>query len=411
MTRFWLRLLGAIAACLAVGLAIAWLLFVVWLHAPAAHVRSAIVYLLTSGVVSLVVGFSVMALAARLVPSLWLKIVIAIVAGSAAAILDVLYTPLLMFVDPADKHILAVTLLYFLALSVAFAFLVAALTTQQVSALRAGARRLAAGELGTTVDVRGVDEVAELARAFNRMSQELAQSIGKERRLEEERRVLFASISHDLRTPLASIRAMVEAINDRVVTEPLAVQRYLALIQSETEHLGRLIDDLFELARIESGSLELRLQAVPLPALVAETVAGLQLQAHEKGIDLHAEWEGDLPPLAIDGPRMQRVLTNLIQNALRHTPAGGRVDVCVARANGRVMLSVTDSGEGIAAEDRQHVFERFYRGEKSRSRERGGAGLGLAIARGIVEAHHGTIEVASPPGEGARIVITLGASS
>jgi len=256
-----------------------------------------------------------------------------------------------------------------------------------------------------------VDEVAELARAFNRMSQELAQSIGKERRLEEERRVLFASISHDLRTPLASIRAMVEAINDRVVTEPLAVQRYLALIQSETEHLGRLIDDLFELARIESGSLELRLQAVPLPALVAETVAGLQLQAHEKGIDLHAEWEGDLPPLAIDGPRMQRVLTNLIQNALRHTPAGGRVDVCVARANGRVMLSVTDSGEGIAAEDRQHVFERFYRGEKSRSRERGGAGLGLAIARGIVEAHHGTIEVASPPGEGARIVITLGASS
>ena len=410
MTRLWPRLAGAVAACMLLGLAAAWLLFVIWLHAPAAHVRSALLYLFTSGVVSLVVGFGAMAIAARLVPSLWLKIVIAAVAGSAAAIGDVLYTPLLMFVDPGDKHILAVSLLYFLALSVAFALLVAALTTRQLGELRAGARRLAAGDLGTTVDVYGVDEVADLARAFNRMSQELALSFGKQRRLEEERRVLLASVSHDLRTPLAAIRAMVEAINDRVVTEPEAVQRYLSLIGAETEHLGRLIDDLFELARIESGSLELRLGAVPLPELITEVVDGLRIGAQEKGVDLRTECAGDLPLLALDAPRMQRVLVNLIQNAVRHTPAGGHVDVRVERANGHVQLSVADTGEGIAAEDRARVFDRFYRGEKSRSRESGGAGLGLAIARGIVEAHHGTIEVESALGRGSRFIITLAAA-
>src|SRR5579872_5935433 len=409
--RGWLRLGLVVGGCFAAGLGLAWLLFVFWLHAPASHVREALVYLLSSGVISLAAGLLAMLSITRLAPSLWLKIAIASAIGSIAAIINVLYMPLLMFAESTDKDILIITMVYFLALSIAFAFLVSWTAERQLSAVREAAGRLAAGELGTQVEVRGADEVAELARAFNLMSAQLEASFQRERQMEAERRDLLIAVSHDLRTPLSSIRAMVEAINDRVVTEPDAVKRYLRLVQSETEHLGRLIDDLFELARIESGSLELRLQAVPLPALVAETVAGLQLQAHEKGIDLHAEWEGDLPPLAIDGPRMQRVLTNLIQNALRHTPAGGRVDVCVARANGRVMLSVTDSGEGIAAEDRQHVFERFYRGEKSRSRERGGAGLGLAIARGIVEAHHGTIEVASPPGEGARIVITLGASS
>jgi signal transduction histidine kinase len=279
--------------------------------------------------------------------------------------------------------------------------------TRQLAALREGALKVASGELGTRVEVRGADEVADLARSFNRMSEELGQYFERKQQLEQARRDLLAAVSHDLRTPLASIRAMVEAINDRVVTDPDTVQRYLALIQQESQHLGQLIDDLFELSRIESGSLELRLQSIPLPELVAETVEGLRVQAEERGVELSAVCQTGVPTLPLDGPRIQRVLINLIQNAVRHTPAGGEVRVEVAREDGHVRLVVADTGEGIALEDQARIFDQFYRGEKSRSRDSGGTGLGLAIARGIVEAHHGTIRVDSKPGMGARFVVTL----
>jgi signal transduction histidine kinase len=140
---------------------------------------------------------------------------------------------------------------------------------------------------------------------------------------------------------------------------------------------------------------------------VLETVDGLHIQAKEKGVGLEALCAEDLPPLALDGPRIQRVLVNLIQNAVRHTPSGGRVQVEVTKQNGHVQLAVMDSGEGIALEDQPFIFDQFYRGEKSRSRGSGGAGLGLAISRAIVEAHRGSIQVESSPGKGARFVVTL----
>lgn len=403
----WGRLVAVVSLCFAIGLLLAWVLFVTWLHAPSSHVREALWYLLSSGLISLSVGFAAMYLVTRLVPSLWMKIVIASVIGSVAAIVDVIYTPLLMFAETADKNILIITMLYFLALSCGFAFLVAAFATGQIRALHQGALRLASGQFGTSVRVSGADEIADLATAFNRMSSELGASFERQRQLEQERRDLMAAVSHDLRTPLASVRAMVEAINDGVVTEPEAVHRYLGLIQRETEHLGSLIEDLFELARIESGSMELHLASVPLVELVIEAVDSLRLEADEKGVLLEAVQTGEVPPLALDGPRMQRVFVNLIQNAIRHTPAGGQVQVELGRENGQVAVSVTDTGEGIAAEDRPHVFERFYRGEKSRSRESGGAGLGLAIARGIVEAHQGTIQLENGAERGSRFVIRL----
>jgi signal transduction histidine kinase len=279
--------------------------------------------------------------------------------------------------------------------------------TRQLHALREGAAKVASGDFGARVEVQGADEVADLARAFNHMSGALRRNLERERQLEGARRDLIAAVSHDLRTPLASIRAMVEAINDGVVTEPGGVRRYLGFIQQESEHLGRLIEDLFELSRIESGSLELRLASVPVAELVTETVEVMRIQAEEKGVELRAVCNGDVPALSLDGPRIQRVLINLIQNAVRHTPPGGKVQVEVGRHNGHVEVAVADSGEGIAPEDQPHVFDQFYRGEKSRSRESGGAGLGLAIARGIVEAHRGSIRVESNPGRGARFIVTL----
>jgi signal transduction histidine kinase len=390
------------------GLGIAVLLFVTWLHAPASHTAAAVRYLLMSGAVSLAAGIVATLIVSRVVPNLGAKIALVCLFGSAAAIVNVVMTPLLMFSEHSDFTILVITLLYFAIISLAFASIVGVLITRQIHELHEAAERLAEGDLQSRVSVEGTDEVADLAQSFNRMSGELESSFEKQRALEQGRRDLIAAVSHDLRTPLASIRGMIEAINDGVVTDVASVQRYLTLIQHETEHLGELIEDLFELARIEGGNLELRLASVPLPELVTETVEGMRIQAREKGIELRASCADDLPPLALDGPRMQRVLVNLIQNAVRHTPPGGHVEVQVGRSNGHVELAVEDTGEGIAPEDRDRVFEQFYRGERSRNRGSGGAGLGLAIARGIVEAHRGTIRVESEPGRGSRFVVRLG---
>ncbi len=294
-------------------------------------------------------------------------------------------------------------------ISLALAIVVGFVVSKQIKPLHEGARRLAAGHFDTRVSVDGRDEVADLAKTFNRMSAELGESFARQRHMEEERRQMMAAVSHDLRTPLSSLRVMIEAINDGVVSDPAEIRRYLRLMQQESENLGKLIDDLFELVRLESGGIELRLAAVPLIELVTETVDGMSAQAQERGIELRAICPPELPALVIDGPRMQRVLFNLIQNALHHTPTGGTVEVEVRRAGEHVELLVTDTGSGIAPEDRAHVFERFYRGDKARSRSNdgAGAGLGLAIARGIVEAHRGSITVESPPGKGARFVVQL----
>jgi signal transduction histidine kinase len=404
--KLGVRIALVIAGALAVGLTLSILLFVGWLHAPRSHVIAAIQYLVTSGVVSLAAGGSAMVLAARFVPSLGAKIAIASLVGSVAGMVNVMWTPLLMFSERSDRDILLITMLYFLTISCAFAFLVASITSRQIQALHEGALRLASGEFETEVRVQGVDELADLGRAFNRMSFELGASFARERQLESERRDLIAAVSHDLRTPLTSIRAMIEAINDGVVTDSDAVKRYLGLIQHESEHLGRLIEDLFELVRIDSGNLELRLAVVPLADLVAEVVDAMRAGAELKGVTLIAACD-DVPGVAVDAPRMQRVLTNLIGNAVRHTPPGGQVNVAVRWIQGHVQVEVADTGEGIALEDQAHVFDRFYRGEKSRSRESGGAGLGLAIARGIVEAHRGHIRLESQPGHGARFIVEL----
>lgn len=405
--KLWLQIVGVALVCLALGLSLALWIIAGLLHAPESHGVTAVKYLLTSGLVSLVLGTLALVAVSRFAPSLGLKIGLACVFGSAAAIINVVVMPLLMFSERSDVYILVATLVYFAAIALAFAYIVARVATMQIRSLRDGALRLASGSFGTQVPVEGADEVADLARAFNHMSAQLNADVEQRKQLEDARRDLIAAVSHDLRTPVASIRAMVEAINDGVVSEPAEVRRYLGLVQRETERLGRLIDDLFELSRIESGSLDLRLARVPIAELVRETVEGLRFGVAEKGIELEERIAPDLPTRAIDAQRMQRVLVNLIQNAVRHTPAGGMIRVDVAPQDGHVLLAVTDSGEGIPAEEQPYIFDQFYRSEKSRSRDTGGAGLGLAIARGIVEAHHGTIGVESEPGAGARFVVTL----
>jgi signal transduction histidine kinase len=278
-----------------------------------------------------------------------------------------------------------------------------------VDELRRGAQALGGGTLAARVAVRGDDELAELAREFNRMAALLEESVGARDRADASRRDLIAAVSHDLRTPLASLRAMNEALADGIVDDPATQARYLSTMRAQIDRLSGLIDDLFELSQIDAGALRLDLQLVAPSDLVSDLIEGLRPQAEVRAIALRGEVASGLAPAPMAAGKVERVIENLVTNGIRHTPAGGSVTISVAPAGdgAGLLFTVADTGEGIAAEDLPHIFERFYRGEKSRSRATGGAGLGLAIARGIVEAHGGRIWAESRHGEGTRVTFTL----
>jgi signal transduction histidine kinase len=284
---------------------------------------------------------------------------------------------------------------------------VAGALAASLQALTEGARRMAAGEQGVRVSVPSDDEVGDLARAFNRMAAEIEAAFRRQRESERARVDLIAAVSHDLRTPLASLRAMAEALHDGVVDDPDSVRRYLRAIQGDIQRLSALIDDLFELSQLDAGALRLDRQPVAIAELVAETAASMQAQAERKAIRLDCVFEGAAATVEVDPLRVHRVLANLLQNAVRHTPAGGRVVVQAYDRPGEVEVRVADTGEGISAHALPHVFEPFYRGDPARGREQGGAGLGLAIARGLVEAHGGRIWAESTAGQGATVGFTL----
>lgn len=211
--------------------------------------------------------------------------------------------------------------------------------------------------------------------------------------MESARRELIAWVSHDLRTPLAGIRAMVEALEDGVVEDPADVDRYHATMRRETDRLAMLVDDLFELSRIEAGALDLRFEDVTLGDIVAEAVAGAMPVAMAKGVRLHGESDGDEPSLRVAPAELTRVVRNLLDNAIRHTPAGSDIEVRCAMVDGNATVSVADTCGGIPDDDLGRVFDLAFRGDDARGSANGGGGLGLAIAHGLVRAHHGTIRV------------------
>ena len=204
-----------------------------------------------------------------------------------------------------------------------------------------------------------------------------------------------------------SIRVVVDALADSMIDDPEAIQRYLHSIQSDVASLSRLIDDLFELAQLDAGGMTLEVTPVALSDLISDILERMRPLAERRQVQLDGKVSVHLDPVSIDAQKIERVLMNLISNAIRHTPEGGQVMIDARRSSSDVCVSVSDNGEGIAGSDLSHVFDRFYRGEKSRSRARGGAGLGLAIAKGIVEAHSGSIEVTSEVGQGTRFLFTL----
>jgi signal transduction histidine kinase len=223
---------------------------------------------------------------------------------------------------------------------------------------------------------------------------------------ERARRGLIAAVSHDLRTPITSLQLLVEAVDDEVVSEE-ARKEYLARLSTHVRALSALIDDLFELSRLESGDIRWSMEQVPIEELVSETVAAMAPAAEAKHVAVRADLNGALSPATGNPEQIQRVLFNLIQNAIRHTPADGSVVVRAERLGEAVEIEVADTGDGIAADDRPRVFDAFFQGGTRAPRSNDGAGLGLAIARAIVEAHGGRIYAGASTAGGARVAFEL----
>lgn len=371
-------------------------------------------FLLVSGGVSVLLGAVSFRLGVGMrLPSLAVAIAVVYLVGAAVVGVNVLYTAYMMFASPHDLGLLTVLLVFSSVISLFFAMLLSQSMVSRLRGLLVVAQHVADGDLNVRADDRSNDEIGRLALELNSMVAQLGHTKQERDRLEASRRTLIAAVSHDLRTPLASVRAMVEALNDGVVSDPETVSRYLRTIQNESLHLTTLIDDLFELSQIDAGALKLHIEPTSMADLLSDALASMTPQAEKKHIQIESHIQGELPRVPVDAPRMQRVLYNLIQNAIRYTPDDGTVTLTLRGNREGVELTVMDTGEGIPETDLPHIFDRFYRGEAARTRDSrsavsgSGAGLGLAIARGIIEAHGGSISANSTPGQGSVFHVVL----
>ncbi len=328
--------------------------------------------------------------------------------ASVLTFFNVWFSARLMFASEHDLALSVVLLIFAGGMAMVMGYILSTTVIERVRSLKSGAEALRRGELQTRVPVIGQDEIATLSRAFNEMAEQLDAADRKQHELERLRADLIVWVSHDLQTPLASIRAILEALADGVVEDPKAVQRYLMTAQRDVRALSALIDDLFQMAQLDAGGIVLDLHPASLtdsdlghPGKLLGTGSTPECEAQRAdrtgrrpGAHGHhanrtrAQQPAGECPAAHSRWRARRSVWRAVR-----TPLGG--------GDGG------DSGEGIPAEDLPEVFKRFYRGEKSRSKETGGAGLGLAIARGIVRAHQGDLTVESQPGQGSRFTFVL----
>lgn len=327
--------------------------------------------------------------------------------ASVLTFFNVWFSAQMMFASEHDLLLAIVLLVFAGGMAMVLGYFLSSTVTERIHLVKSAAQKLAEGDLQTRVPVNGRDEVAALANTFNQMAEQLQAADRKQRELESLRRDLIAWVSHDLQTPLTSMRAILEALSDGMVDDPETVKRYLHTAQRDVRSLSALIDDLFQMAQLDAGGFPLHRADASLNDLVSDTLESFAELAKQQEITLEGNVDSEVDPVHMDTQAIGRVLNNLIGNALRHTPQMGRVNVWVSRRDQGVEVTVSDTGEGIRADDLPHIFERFYRGEKSRNRVTGGAGLGLAIARGIVQAHGGDIWVESEISKGTQFTFRI----
>ena len=345
--------------------------------------------------------------------SVGLQAAVAALSAVLATAIGVAWAASKMFISRHDRDVLWIVLVGAGAVGVILAVLLGRRVASASRTVGEMVRRLgdgdgAAGFGAGALPTAAPGELASLAAELEQTSARLAEAQAQAQALERSRRELVAWVSHDLRTPLAGVRAMVEALEDRVVEDPDTVARYYTTMRREIDRLAGLVNDLFELSRIQSGSLALDIESVALDELVGDAVAGAAIAASAKGIDLRGEVGEPSPVVELSTPEMVRVVRNLLDNAIRHTPPGG---VVVIRAGldaegAAAEVSVQDACGGIPERELDSVFEMAYRGDSARTPGDGGGGLGLAVARGLVEAHHGEISVHNE-GPGCRFTVRL----
>jgi signal transduction histidine kinase len=310
----------------------------------------------------------------------------------------------LMFVDPHDAALVGILLAYAAASGVAAALVVARTTTRAVGQLSEVARHLGDGDLRARVGALGAGEELEvLARSLDDMAGRLGDSLAREREAESQRRNLVTAVSHDLRTPLAGLRAMVESIQDGVVSDAPTLRRYMVEMQRSVGSLVELVDDLFELVQLDAVSIDLESRRAALSDVVNSAASACRAQAFERGLIVETQL-GDAAGTPCS-PRLTRVLQNLLQNAIRHTPADGTIRIEARSLPTGVEVVVADEGDGIPEDALDKVFEPFWRADVARSTP--GSGLGWAIAKRIVESLGGRIGVESEVHRGTRFAIEL----
>jgi len=288
-------------------------------------------------------------------------------------------------------------------LSGVLAILIARSVAHPLQKMAAVAQGIAHGDYSQTAPETGPDEVRALAEALNSMARQVQAT-------QQGQREFLTNVSHELRTPLTSIQGFAQAILDGAAESPAALQRSAAIIQTEADRMRRLVEDLLGLARLEANLHSMARDPVDLRAVLTAAVDPFSLRASEKGITLKADLPETLPAVAGDADRLAQVFTNLLDNAIKQTPAGGRVALSALAAGGGVTVAVRDTGPGLSPADQARIFERFYQVDRSRAQS-GGVGLGLAISKQIVEAHGGTIGVWSAPGAGAEFTVHLPAAA
>lgn len=352
-----------------------------------------ITFALVVGGLTLLVGTTGAALIRRL-PTLRAQLVGLGLLAALLPLIAVVLAGVVMFDSEHDLTVLAVAAAS-ATVALAAAIMLGRSILQATNRVRSAASEFAAGELTVRAPVDGPAELAQLAESLNEMADRLAE-------LFDTRRQLVAWASHDLRTPLANMQAMLEAVEDGLA-EP---QRYLPALHDQVRTLSVLVDDLFELARIDAG-LTLEVREASLLGLVDTCFRGVEAEAKARRIQLSTRVHGDNPRVLCAPGMVERVLFNLVTNALRHTPDDGSIAVIVEPEPDNVRVSVEDTGDGLPADALHRIFDRFWRGDPGRARVSGGAGLGLAIARGLVEAQGGEIWAENRREGGARICFTL----
>jgi signal transduction histidine kinase len=318
----------------------------------------------------------------------------------------------LMFISGHDALMTAVAALYSALLGLWAGRQLSRCVVDDVDALRSRLAAVGGGRAAPALRPNGGDELAQVGIEVEAMVERLAAAEQRRESAEAARRALIAAVSHDLRTPVTALRLLAEAVDDEI-GDPQTRQEYVRRLGVHVRALGALIDDLFELTRIEAGEVAWTLSLLHVDELVEETVAAMAPAARAGGVHVRAEIDPALAPAHANPERIQRVLFNLIQNAIRHTPADGSVTVRAASAAASVEIEVADTGEGITASDRDRLFEPFVQGAGRSARADGSAGLGLAISRAIVEAHGGRIWIVDEEGDdngaaaGARVRFSL----